>query len=185
MSELQCRVSMCLWLNRLQLLSVGLVATIQSRKPRPDCHRGCSLSRQNVVATATAKRFSSTKRIERWRRAKEPGFAGDVRPADIRSNRLVLLRLHGVVSLIHQNRAKPPAALSRSAEQLRINAQSAVMRNCSALRLRLAPDGGFAQLFLSACISQQVWASGEQYVWPKVSRRTGSSSWFADLTGEL
>ena len=76
--------------------------------------------------------------------------------------RLVLLRLHGVVSGSHQNRAKPPAALSRSAEQLRINAQSAVMRNCSALRLRLAPDGGFAQLFLTACISQQALASGEQ-----------------------
>ena len=102
----------------------------------------------------------------------------------IRSNRLVLLRLHGVVSPIHQNRAKPPAALSRSAEQLRINAQSAVMRNCSALRLRLAPDGGFAQLFLTACISQQALASGEQYVWPEVSRRTGSSSRFGDLMGE-
>ena len=98
--------------------------------------------------------------------------------------RLVLLRLHAVVSGSHQNRAKPPAALSRSAEQLRINAQSAVMRNCSALWLRLAPDGGFAQLFLTACISQQALASGEQYVWPEVSRRTGSSSRFGDLMGE-
>ena len=62
---------------------------------------------------------------------------------------------------------------------------SAVMRNCSALRLRLAPDGGFAKLFLSASISQQVWASGEQYVWPEVPRRTGSSSGFGDLMSEL
>ena len=64
-----------------------------------------------------------TKRIERWRRARERGFITDARPADIRSNRLVLLRLHGVASPAHQNRAKPPAALCRSAKQLRINAR--------------------------------------------------------------
>jgi len=64
-----------------------------------------------------------TKRIERWRRAGEPGCARDARPADIRSNRLVLLRLHAPIVLLPQNRAKPPAALCRSAEQLRINAR--------------------------------------------------------------
>ena len=54
----------------------------------------------------------------------------------------------------------------------------------SALRLRLPPDVALAQLFLAACISQQALASGEQYVWPEVSRRTGSSSRFGDLMGE-
>jgi hypothetical protein len=43
------------------------------------------------------------------------------------------------------SRAKPPAAVDRSARELRINARCAVMRNSRALRLRLAPDGGFDQ----------------------------------------
>ena len=43
------------------------------------------------------------------------------------------------------SRAKPPAARNRSARELRINARCAVMRNSRALRLRLAPDGGFDQ----------------------------------------
>jgi hypothetical protein len=53
-----------------------------------------------------------------------------------------------------------------------------------ALRLRLPPDDALAQLFLAACICQLALASGEQYVWPEVSRRTGSSSRFGDLMGE-
>ena len=43
------------------------------------------------------------------------------------------------------SRAKPPAAVDRSARELRINARCAVMRNSRALRLRLLPDGGFDQ----------------------------------------
>jgi hypothetical protein len=54
-----------------------------------------------------------------------------------------------------------------------------------ALRLRLIPDVGLAQLFLAVSINQAAWASGEQYVWPEVPGRTGSPSGFGDLMGEL
>jgi hypothetical protein len=76
-------------------------------------------------------------------------------------------------------------ARCRSARELRINARRAVMRNSRALRLRLLPDAGFVQISVTGSTNQNAQASGEQYVWPEVSRRTGSSSGFADLMGEL
>ena len=53
------------------------------------------------------------------------------------------------------------------------------------LRLRLVPDGGFDQ---HKNISRELaWdiSAAEQYVWPEVSRRTGSPSGFDDLMVEL
>jgi hypothetical protein len=53
------------------------------------------------------------------------------------------------------------------------------------LRLRLLPDAGFVQISVTGSTNQNAQASGEQYVWPEASRRTGSSSGFGALMGEL
>jgi hypothetical protein len=67
---------------------------------------------------------------------------------DLRCNALFSRALRAAVAEPAPNRPKPADASLPQRGRLRINASDAVMRNASALRLRLNSDGGFGQLIV-------------------------------------